>query len=251
MKIKIDAFAGTRPKVSSRLLGNEDATVAVNCRLYDGQLKGFKEPVLVDEGEILTNVMLSQVGIEVVSFGSYIEISQAGIDVVSRKNPTADALQVGADVVSAVASAVQVTQVGVDVVSQDPFITLFSGVVTADFQNVGDTVFRGYHNFAGRGSIDNPDTSDGREVRVVDVFEDAGGDPIDYTSTLGVSGFDSDPGASWFDVITIDGIDYNRADATYSWVGGGSGYATWNFDDTNFGLPFDTPVNVTIKRAVS
>jgi hypothetical protein len=230
MKIKIDAFAGTRPKVSSRLLGNEDATVAVNCRLYDGQLKGFKEPVLVDEGEILTNVMLSQVGIEVVSFGSYIEISQAGIDVVSRKNPTADALQVGADVVSAVASAVQVTQVGVDVVSQDPFITLFSGVVTADFQNVGDTVFRGYHNFAGRGSIDNPDTSDGREVRVVDVF---------------------DPGASWFDVITIDGIDYNRADATYSWVGGGSGYATWNFDDTNFGLPFDTPVNVTIKRAVS
>lgn len=117
MKIKIDAFAGIRPRVSSRLLGNEDATVAVNCRLYDGKLKGFKEPAEVEQGEIQTNLAVMQIGIEVVSFGSYIDVSQAGVEVVTRKTPAQQLAQAGIDVVSLIDPDLRITQAGVEVVS--------------------------------------------------------------------------------------------------------------------------------------
>jgi len=101
MKIKIDAFAGIRPRISSRLLGNEDATVAVNCRLYSGKLKGFRQPELVEVGEILTSAIVSQVGIEVVSYGTSLEVSQVGVEVLSRRVSALQVAQAGVDVVSA------------------------------------------------------------------------------------------------------------------------------------------------------
>lgn len=100
MKIKIDAFAGTRPKVSSRLLGNEDATVARNCRLYNGKLMGFRQPVEVTQGEIQTTLNITQVGVEVVSFGIHLELSQVGVETVSRAQSQLRLTQIGVDVVS-------------------------------------------------------------------------------------------------------------------------------------------------------
>lgn len=102
MKIKIDAFAGIRPRVSSRLLGNEEATIASNCRLYNGKLKAFREPEVVTEGTIETSANLTQVGIEVVSYGIYLELMQSGAEVVSRVQPAAQVSQVGVEVVSVV-----------------------------------------------------------------------------------------------------------------------------------------------------
>ncbi len=100
MKIKIDSFAGTRPRVSSRLLGNSDATIARNCRLYNGKLKAFREPETVEEGTILTSASISQVGIEVISYGLNLELSQVGLDVISRAQPALQVLQAGVEVVS-------------------------------------------------------------------------------------------------------------------------------------------------------
>jgi hypothetical protein len=102
MKIKIDAFAGTRPRVSSRLLGNEEATQAVNCRLYSGKLMGFREPIVIEEGEILTNLIVSQIGIDVVTFGTSMLVSQVGAEVITRRQPALNVTQVGIDVVSIV-----------------------------------------------------------------------------------------------------------------------------------------------------
>lgn len=102
MKIKIDAFAGVRPKVSSRLLGNEDATIARNCRLYSGKLMPYRQPVAVTEGQIETSLVVMQVGIEVVSYALNLELSQVGAEVVSRLQPNLQVSQVGIDVVSVV-----------------------------------------------------------------------------------------------------------------------------------------------------
>jgi len=44
MLIRIDRFAGIRPKVSPRLLGDAEATAADNCRLYSGKLKAWRLP---------------------------------------------------------------------------------------------------------------------------------------------------------------------------------------------------------------
>lgn len=101
MKIKIDAFSGIRPRVSPRLLGNEEATIAVNCRLYNGKLVAFREPERVAEGAIGTAMMVTQVGVDVVSYGLYLHVMQVGADVVSQAQPALQVTQAGADVVSA------------------------------------------------------------------------------------------------------------------------------------------------------
>jgi hypothetical protein len=44
MKIKIDVFEGKRPRIAERLLGERQASVAVDCDLLTGDLRAIKEP---------------------------------------------------------------------------------------------------------------------------------------------------------------------------------------------------------------
>jgi hypothetical protein len=62
-------------------------------------------------------VLVSQVGIDVVSYGTYAEVSQAGVELVTRKTPALQLAQAGADVVSSIDPDLQIVQAGVEVVS--------------------------------------------------------------------------------------------------------------------------------------
>ena len=44
MKIRLTAFSGTRERVDAKLLGDHEATIAINARLTDGKLTAYRTP---------------------------------------------------------------------------------------------------------------------------------------------------------------------------------------------------------------
>ncbi len=100
MKIKIDQFFGIRPRQSSRLLDQREATNAVNCRFYNGKLQGWRGLSLVEEGVLTPNLIVTQVGVEVISSGTYLRVAQVGVEVVSTVVPALQVSQVGLEVIS-------------------------------------------------------------------------------------------------------------------------------------------------------